>query len=73
MLLEVKWLENLGPIIWDFTQLTMKFVYGGREVALVGLSLKELTIKGSNKSMMTSINRGRGLFLHLLFGKNSDK
>ncbi|XP_035546217.1 uncharacterized protein LOC118348494 [Juglans regia] len=69
----VKWLESLGPIVWGFSQLTMKFVYGGKEVELVGLGLKSLAMEGNHKSLMTSVSRGKGLFLHLLVGKDSDK
>ncbi len=37
MVLGVDWLSTLGPILWDFIELTMKFTHQNREVALQGL------------------------------------
>jgi hypothetical protein len=39
MVLGVDWLRILGPILWDFTGLTMRFTYLNREVQLQGLTL----------------------------------
>lgn len=49
VVLGVKWLQSLGLIVWNFSQLTIKFVYEGKEIQLVGLGLKELNMEGSNK------------------------
>jgi hypothetical protein len=37
IVLGVDWLSTLGPILWDFIELTMKFTHKNREVALQGL------------------------------------
>jgi hypothetical protein len=37
MVLGVDWLSTLGPILWDFAKLTMKFQYHHKEVLLQGL------------------------------------
>lgn len=73
MVLGVKWLKSLGPIIWDFSQLTMKFMHEGKGVELVGLGLKGLTIEDSHKSLINSVSKGRGLFLQLMEGENGEK
>jgi hypothetical protein len=33
MVLGVDWLSTLGPFLWDFIELTMKFKHQSREVA----------------------------------------
>jgi hypothetical protein len=38
MVLGVDWLSTLGPILWDFIKLTMKFKHHTREVTLEGLN-----------------------------------
>jgi hypothetical protein len=38
VVLGVDWLRFLGPVLWDFGSLTMKFPYQNREVTLQGLS-----------------------------------
>lgn len=35
--LEVNWLMLLGPILWNFDNMLMKFTWKGREVELKGL------------------------------------
>jgi hypothetical protein len=37
MVLGVDWLSTLGPILWNFTELTMKFTQQNREVVLRSL------------------------------------
>lgn len=36
MVLRVRWLERVGPIVWDFAKLTMEFCYKGSKVELRG-------------------------------------
>jgi len=36
MVLGVQWLASLGPILWDFEKLRMKFKYEGQLVVLRG-------------------------------------
>ena len=37
LVLGVKWLKTLGPIVWDFQALTMRFTIGQKKVTLQGL------------------------------------
>ncbi|XP_068666354.1 uncharacterized protein [Aristolochia californica] len=39
MVLGIKWLQTLGPIMWDFSALTMSFVLWGSHVLLQGSQL----------------------------------
>jgi hypothetical protein len=32
MVLGIQWLESLGPILWDFRNRTMAFVWNGHRV-----------------------------------------
>ncbi|KAH9605981.1 hypothetical protein KSS87_012166 [Heliosperma pusillum] len=38
MVLGVQWLSSLGPVVWDFDQLKMKFMYQGKRVVLRGIT-----------------------------------
>jgi len=33
----VQWLSTLGPILWDFEELKMEFIYKGKRVVLRGV------------------------------------
>ena len=51
IVLRVQWFEQLGPITWDFQQLTMKFRRGNKFVLLHGLtqgSVRELRAQKLN-------------------------
>ena len=37
VVLEVQWLKELGPIVWDFNKLTMQIVWKDQRVTLHGL------------------------------------
>lgn len=39
MVLRVNWLRFLGPILWDFTGLTMRFTYHNQDVQLQRLTI----------------------------------
>ncbi|CAL5377841.1 unnamed protein product [Camellia sinensis] len=39
--LGAQWLSTLGPIIWDFSKLQMKFCHEGKEVVFTGLAAPE--------------------------------
>ncbi|KAJ8753628.1 hypothetical protein K2173_025619 [Erythroxylum novogranatense] len=41
VVLGTQWLRTLGPIIWDFSKLLMKFVMKGQEVILQGSTIPE--------------------------------
>jgi hypothetical protein len=49
MVLGVHWLRTLGPIIWDFLQLTVKLSFLGKTIILKGLNTVGSTMEeGSN-------------------------
>jgi hypothetical protein len=43
MVLGVAWLRTLGPILWDFDDLTMMFSQGGFQVQWTGVGLRHPT------------------------------
>ena len=53
MVLGVQWLETLGEIRWDFRELRMEFIVGGKKHVLRGSSskteLKTINVKGLGK------------------------
>lgn len=64
MVMGVQWLKELGPIIRNFKELSMKFSYGGRSVELRGIVATQLIEEGS-------LHKGnklekRGILLQLL-------
>ncbi|KAF5476973.1 hypothetical protein F2P56_003657 [Juglans regia] len=73
VVLGVDWLESLGDIVWSFVELSMKFVYLGRKVELLGLRLDGLTIEKGGKAMSASMYKGKGLFLQLLLEEDMEK
>jgi uncharacterized coiled-coil protein SlyX len=43
------WLQTLGPILWDFSKLTMEFCYQGKTYRLAGIPTKELSVLSCHK------------------------
>lgn len=63
--LEVKWLETLIPIMWDFLKLSMKYTHLQKPVVLQGIRLQPPSFEGENKAIIESLSRGRGSLLQL--------
>lgn len=63
--LGAQWLCTLGPILWDFGQLLMKFILGGQAVELKGLaSLRNQLVEG--EQFAKEIRKSKaGLVLHM--------
>jgi hypothetical protein len=57
IVLGVQWLRTLGPIIWDFLQLTMSFSWRGILVLLSGLQPTALSLE-ENSNFFKSSNKG---------------
>lgn len=73
VVLGVKWLETLGPIIWDFSKLLIEFLYGQIRVWLQGFGLQHISFEGQNKAILKSIYRGNRLLLQLFHEEMNEK
>jgi len=45
VVLGVEWLQTLGPILWDFADMSMKFTFQSHPTTLRGLNPSELTVE----------------------------
>ncbi|KAF5471876.1 hypothetical protein F2P56_008640 [Juglans regia] len=66
IVLGVNWPVTLGPILWDFSKLTMEFTYANTRVCLKGLSPSGLSFEEGSKSLLQSISKGKRLLLQLV-------
>lgn len=66
MVLGVQWLRTLGPIIWDFLQLTMQLSFLGKTIIFKGFNTAGSTLEeGSNFFKASQVSK-RGLLLQLM-------
>lgn len=73
MVLRVDWLRILGPILWDFIDLTMRFQQEEKEVQLKGLNPIESTLENEKSICKNYGNACKGLWLQLVVaGKSKD-
>ena len=42
LVLGIHWFSQLGPVLWDFSKLTMQFTYKGQKITLRGIQKKQL-------------------------------
>jgi hypothetical protein len=66
MVLGIQWLQKLGPIIWDFSTLTMEFTLFKKMIVLKGLDPTESAIEDSNVFSKLPTARRKGLVLQLV-------
>lgn len=66
MVLGVSWLSTLGPIMWHFSQITMKFELETKQICLKGLREEGLIMDDKEKFLLQSMLDGRGLLLQLM-------
>lgn len=65
MVLEVGWLSTLGPpIVWDFSQLTIKFDWGNKNIYLKGSKGEGITVDGRGLVLMTEVPEIENVILH---------
>ncbi|XP_068645139.1 uncharacterized protein [Aristolochia californica] len=61
LVLGIKWIQKLGPILWDFTSLTMTFTSGQQDLTLHGThapaccTLQNLLVTTSDNSNLQSL------------------
>jgi hypothetical protein len=65
VVLGVQWLRTLGPIVWDFLQLTMSFSWRGVSVLLRGLQPTALSLEENSNFFKFS---NKGVVLQLIEG-----
>lgn len=66
-MLRAQWLSTLGPIMWDFSQLRMKFSVDGKEIQLQGLSSPEDQLVGEEKINRELKKQREGVVLQINF------
>jgi hypothetical protein len=65
-ILGIQWLRTLGPILWDFTQLEMRFRYEGTGCTLCGLRQGSRMSWEEGDSFKLSKLERKGILLYLM-------
>lgn len=66
VVLGVEWLRSLGPILWDFTHMTMQFTLKGCSTSLLGVTPAALSLDEGPHFLKTFPPNTTGLMLKLL-------
>jgi hypothetical protein len=66
MVLGVDWLSTLGPILWDFSLMTMQFTFLGIHTQLNGLTPKGFFLEDGPSFLKPSPSANKGFFLKLV-------
>jgi hypothetical protein len=66
IVLGVERLSTLGPILWDFTLMTMQFTHLGTPTLLTGLSFEGISMEEGFHFLKPSPSANKGFFLKLL-------
>jgi hypothetical protein len=66
IVLGIQWLRTLGPIMWDFTKLQMKFQYEGKSCMLRGLQRGPNVSFAKGDSLKLSKQEQKGILLQLV-------
>jgi hypothetical protein len=72
MVLRVQWLQNLGPVLWIFSLLTMLYTYRGVTALLEGLGSMELFMEEGGQFLKPDTSANKGFLLKLISG-NADQ
>ncbi|GJU54013.1 uncharacterized protein Tco_1227727 [Tanacetum coccineum] len=73
VVLGAQWLQTLGPIIWDFSQLSMKFKLNGKEQVLHGFTTPTNKMVADPQSKLLSKNNRFGFLLHVVACQEKQK
>jgi hypothetical protein len=68
MVLEVQWLQTLGPVLWDFSLMTMQYTYMGIIALLKGLGSMELSLEEGGQFLKPNTLANKGFLLKLISG-----
>ena len=63
--LGAQWLRTLGPIVWDFSKLLMKFQVGEKEVTLQGMSVPQNKVVNAKEINRDLRKEKQGILLQL--------
>ncbi|CAL5328511.1 unnamed protein product [Camellia sinensis] len=73
VVLGAQWLSTLGPIIWDFSKLQMKFCHEGKEVVFTGLAAPENKVVGEKEITKEFRKKKTGALLQIyIFSLSAD-
>nr|QBG82614.1 peroxidase 64 [Papaver somniferum] len=60
-----QWLSTLGPILWDFSKMQMKFQIEGKDVLLNGITPKEDKVVGEQEIVQEIKKKKEGVILQI--------
>ncbi|CAN0904661.1 Retrovirus-related Pol polyprotein from transposon 17.6 [Linum grandiflorum] len=72
LILGVQWLRELGPIQWDFNNLTMEFGWQDHWIKLQGQRTPESRLVDEHEVLREVKRKGEGYILYLLDSNSSD-
>lgn len=65
VVLGIDWLRTLGPVLWDFTKLTLQYTLAGNNVCLQGLSPEGSSLEDGANFSKCCLSVAKGFFLHI--------
>ena len=66
VVLGVDWLRSLGTINWNFAELSMRFIMGGKEITLQGLKAPKHAVEEEPNLNKVTLTKGKGIWLQLM-------
>ena len=66
VVLGVDWLRKLGTIKWNFMELSMHFIMGGRARTLQGLRKPDQAVEEEANISKVTLNEGKGIWLQVM-------
>lgn len=71
MILSVQWLKMLGPILWEFSCLSMAFTIHSSDITLQGLTPTTLSLMEGKEFRSVAETNKKGIVLQLIEGPDS--